>query len=91
MIGITGFVCGPRGFTLRECLTDNVVPLAQIMIETDSPYMRVPECPKDAPNEPKYLPYVVRTLAACLKTTEEAVALATHANTLRFFPKMMAA
>ncbi|WP_413693987.1 TatD family hydrolase [Pseudoalteromonas sp. KJ10-2] len=64
-IGITGWICDERrGQHLLDIV--NMIPDDRLMIETDSPYL-LPRSmrpkPKSSRNEPKYLPYIAKTIA----------------------------
>jgi TatD DNase family protein len=48
MIGITGFVCNPnRATALMQALRQGILPLDQLLIETDAPFMLPTNVPKD--------------------------------------------
>ena len=86
-VGITGFVCDPkRGAELQEALKKGVLPLSQLLIETDAPFMS----PKTVPNggrrcEPGMLPYVAQTLAQLLNVPLEELCEQTTQNAKKFF------
>jgi len=86
-IGITGWINDERrGLHLREVV--RVIPADRLMIESDAPYLlprdiRPP--PKTRRNEPAFLPYVVRAIAAARGESAEAVAAATTATARAFF------
>ena len=65
-IGITGWINDERrGLHLREVVKG--IPADRLMIETDAPYLLprdIRPAPKTRRNEPTYLPYVVRAIAA---------------------------
>ena len=86
-IGITGWICdGRRGTHLRELVKE--IPLDRLMIETDAPFLlpqNMPTKPKGGRNEPAFLPYVLRTVADCLKKPIEQVAAATTETAKAFF------
>jgi TatD DNase family protein len=86
-IGITGWICDERrGQHLRELV--RLVPPERLMIETDAPYLMPRDLhpkPSGRRNEPKYLPHILRTVAACRGEPPEAVAQATTRNALAFF------
>jgi TatD DNase family protein len=92
-IGLTGFVCmAERGAHVREALRDGVIPLSQLMLETDSPFMKpdkeyLPEIKslKRGQNEPCCVPAVCRAVAECYSLPAAAVARATTANAIDFF------
>jgi TatD DNase family protein len=86
-IGITGWICDERrGVHLRELVRR--IPIERLMIETDAPYLMPRDLrpkPGGRRNEPKYLPHILRTVAACRGEPPEAVALATTRNASAFF------
>jgi TatD DNase family protein len=85
-IGITGWICDERrGLALRGAVRR--IPDDRLLIETDAPYLLPRTAPKAASrrNEPMYLPYVVRALAAAREQSESDVARITAANARRFF------
>jgi TatD DNase family protein len=78
-IGITGWICDERrGRHLLEIVPH--VPADRLLLETDAPYLlprTVPKAlaPRDGRrNEPAYLPYVVRSVAAARGQSVETVA-----------------
>jgi TatD DNase family protein len=86
-IGITGWICDERrGLHLRELV--RLIPSDRLMIETDAPYLMPRDLhpkPSGRRNEPKYLPHILRTVAACRGEAPEAVAATTTRNALAFF------
>ena len=86
-IGITGWICDERrGHHLRDLV--QLIPADRLMIETDAPYLLPRDLtpkPQSRRNEPKYLPHILATVAACRGEAPEAVAEATTRNALRFF------
>jgi len=85
-IGITGWICDERrGRHLLESVRD--IPETRLLIETDAPYLLPRTAPKVAHrrNEPAYLPYVLRTIAAARGVDDAALAATTTANAVRFF------
>jgi TatD DNase family protein len=86
-IGITGWICDERrGHHLRDLV--RLIPADRLMIETDAPYLLPRDLtpkPQSRRNEPKYLPHILATVAACRGEAPEAVAAATTRNALRFF------
>jgi TatD DNase family protein len=86
-IGITGWICDERrGQHLRELV--RLIPLDRLMIETDAPYLMPRDLrpkPSSRRNEPKYLPHILRTIAACRGEPPEIVAAATTRNAVTFF------
>jgi TatD DNase family protein len=86
-IGITGWICDERrGLHLRELVRQ--VPLERLMVETDAPYLLPRDLqpkPSHRRNEPKYLPHIVKVIAACRGEPYADVAAATTRNALQFF------
>jgi len=86
-IGITGWICDERrGAHLREVV--RLIPLDRLMLETDAPYLLPRDLeprPKSRRNEPRYLPHILDTVAACRGQTAAEVAEATTRNALAFF------
>ena len=86
-IGITGWICDERrGQHLRDLV--RLIPAERLMIETDAPYLLPRDLkpkPQSRRNEPKYLPHILATVAACRGEPPETVAAATTRNSLRFF------
>lgn len=87
LIGITGWVCDERrGLELKDLVPR--IPDAQLMIETDAPYLQprtIEPKPSTRRNEPANLIWVARTVAAARGQSVEEVAEITRANALRFF------
>jgi len=86
-IGITGWINDERrGLHLRDVVKG--IPPDRLMIETDAPYLLprdIKPVPKSRRNEPMYLPYVVRAIAAARGESPEAVAAASTASARKFF------
>lgn len=86
-IGITGWINDERrGLHLREVVKG--IPADRLMVETDAPYLLprdIRPAPKSRRNEPHYLPYVVRAIAAARGESAEAVAAASTATARAFF------
>jgi TatD DNase family protein len=86
-IGITGWICDERrGRHLREVVKG--IPAERLMIETDAPYLLprdISPAPKSRRNEPHYLPYVARAVAAARGEPAEAVARASTRTARGFF------
>jgi TatD DNase family protein len=86
-IGITGWICDERrGHHLRELVRS--IPAERLMIETDAPYLLPRDLqakPRSRRNEPKYLPHVLATVAACRGESPAAVAEYTTASARAFF------
>ncbi|NND45988.1 MAG: hydrolase TatD [Xanthomonadales bacterium] len=86
-IGITGWICDERrGEHMKAYLGD--IPADRLMIETDAPYLKPRNLRprvKSHRNEPRFLPWILGTLAAVRSEHPEALASATLANARRFF------
>ena len=86
-IGITGWICDERrGVHMKEFLAD--IPRDRLMIETDAPYLKPRNLRprvKSHRNEPRFLPWILGTLAACRDEHPEELAAATTANARGFF------
>ena len=81
-----------RGAHIRQLLRQGALPLRQLMLETDYPFMMPDKSylPSDLGiqgrrNEPCAMPGVCKAVAECLEETPELVAAATTENALRFF------
>jgi len=87
-IGVTGFLCKDKhGADLRAAITDGTLPLKNIVVESNAPYM-TPNIPDDqidpvskmllehcfADNEPCTLSIIVRCIAKCLSQEPKAIA-----------------
>eukprot|EP01062_Namystynia_karyoxenos_P030870 TRINITY_DN2296_c0_g1_i1.p1 TRINITY_DN2296_c0_g1~~TRINITY_DN2296_c0_g1_i1.p1 ORF type:complete len:1690 (+),score=442.83 TRINITY_DN2296_c0_g1_i1:110-5071(+) len=93
VVGVTGLVAriGPRSAALRAALASGVLPLSQLVVETDSPHMRPDTAylPADCDllprgrNEPALTPAVVRAAAECLGLHPAEVAQQAALNTAR--------
>jgi TatD DNase family protein len=86
-IGITGWICDERrGVHMKEFLKD--IPVNRLMVETDAPYLKPRNLKprvKTHRNEPRWLPWIVGTLAAAREERPEFVAERTTANAQAFF------
>lgn len=86
-IGITGWVCdNGRGKTLQDAI--KVLPLERLMIETDAPFLlprNIHPKPNSRTNEPMYLPFVAKKLAALYSISEAELIEQTSATTKSFF------
>src|SRR4030095_6271271 len=86
-IGITGWICDERrGLHLREVVKG--IPAGRLLIETDAPYLLprdIRPAPKTRRNEPAYLPYVVRAIAAARGEPAESVAATSTTNARNLF------
>jgi len=86
-IGITGWICDERrGTEMQAFMRD--IPADRLMIETDSPYLKPRNLRprvKTHRNEPRWLPWILDTLAACRDDQPEQLAAQTTANARNFF------
>ena len=82
MISFTGVITFKNARRAIEAI--KVIPLEQLMIETDSPYM-TPEPHRGRRNDSSYLPLVAARIAEIRGLTPEAVAEATKNNGKSFF------
>jgi TatD DNase family protein len=91
-IGITGWICDERrGRHLLDAVKR--IPAQRLLIETDAPYLlprTVHPHPSHRRNEPAFLPWVLRAIAAARGEDEAALAAATTENARRFFRLPMA-
>lgn len=86
-IGITGWICDERrGEHMKEYLAD--IPANRLMIETDAPYLKPRNLRprvKSHRNEPRFLPWILGTLAAARGEHPDDLARTTTENARRFF------
>jgi TatD DNase family protein len=86
-IGITGWICDERrGTHMKEYLDE--IPADRLMIETDAPYLKPRNLRprvKSHRNEPRWLPWILGTLAAVRPEHPEELAALTTATARRFF------
>ncbi|MAJ80045.1 MAG: hydrolase TatD [Porticoccaceae bacterium] len=86
-IGITGWVCDQkRGAELRDIVAE--IPIDRLMIETDAPYLLPQNMifkPKNKRNEPSFLPWVAKEIAACRIECVEEIIEQTSRNAKKFF------
>jgi TatD DNase family protein len=86
-IGITGWICDERrGGHLSEVV--KYIPQDRLLLETDAPYLLPRDIrpkPSTRRNEPMYLPYVLKALAAARGESIEELAEATTRNARRLF------
>ena len=86
-IGITGWICDERrGTHMKAFLKD--IPADRLMVETDAPYLKPRNLRprvKSHRNEPRWLPWILGTLAAARDDHPEALAEQTTENARRFF------
>jgi TatD DNase family protein len=86
-IGITGWICDERrGTHMKEFLEE--IPADRLMVETDAPYLKPRNLRprvKTHRNEPRWLPWIVGTIAAVRGEHPDYVAEQTTRNARRFF------
>ena len=82
LISFAGNSTFPKAQNLREVA--KALPLATILIETDSPYL-APQPYRGKRNEPAYVAEVARTLASVRNLSADEVAAATSENFRRLF------
>lgn len=82
MVSIPGIVTFKSADKYREEIRQ--IPIRQIMLETDSPYM-APEPFRGKPCEPAYVRKVAEKIAEIKELTVEEVARITTDNAIRFF------
>lgn len=81
-ISIPGAVTFPANADLREAAAD--IPGERLLLETDCPYL-APVPWRGTRNEPAYLVFTAREVAACRKEDPEKLWLQCGANTREFF------
>lgn len=86
-VGITGWICDERrGTHMRDFLQE--IPANRLLIETDSPYLKPRNLRprvKSHRNEPRWLPWILNSLAEARDEDPPALAMQTTANARRFF------
>jgi TatD DNase family protein len=86
-IGITGWICDERrGTHMLDFLKE--IPADRLMIETDSPYLKPRNLRprvKSHRNEPRWLPWILNTVAEARGEDPSTLAEQTTANARRFF------
>lgn len=86
-IGITGWICDERrGTHMKDFMQD--IPADRLMIETDAPYLKPRNLrPKirSHRNEPRLLPWILGTLAACRNEHPADLAQTTTRTARAFF------
>jgi TatD DNase family protein len=86
MISFTGIVTFSSAADLAKA--SDRVPIARLMVETDSPYLTPHPHRKVRPNEPRYVVDVASFLATRRNMNLEDFTKQTDANAERFFPKI---
>jgi TatD DNase family protein len=82
LISFAGNATFPKAQNLRDVA--KALPLATILIETDSPYL-APQAYRGKRNEPAYVREVARTLASVRNLSADEIAAATSENFRRLF------
>lgn len=82
LVSFTGNITFKNARKLRDSVKQ--IPLSQMMLETDSPYM-APEPFRGTPSEPKHVYQVALKIAEIKEVSVEEVAAATTANAKRLF------
>ena len=90
-IGVTGWLCDERrGKDLQQAVKE--IPLTQLMIETDAPYLLPRDLPiemieklHDRRNEPSVLPHICEALAQYKNEDPQKVAIETTRLARQFF------
>jgi TatD DNase family protein len=86
-IGITGWINDERrGLQLREIVKG--IPAERLLVETDAPYLLprdIRPASKTRRNEPAFLPYVVRAIAAARGESVETIAAGSTAAARKLF------
>jgi TatD DNase family protein len=81
-LGIPGVITYKKNQELRELVKE--LPLDRLLLETDCPFL-TPEPKRGKPNQPAYLLYTARALAAALDMELSELITLTSANTSRLF------
>lgn len=81
-VSLSGIVTFKKSETLREVA--KVVPLDQLLIETDTPYL-APQTKRGKPNEPAYLSEIAACIASIKQLSVEEVVAATSRNARTLF------
>lgn len=86
-IGITGWICDERrGTHMQDFLRD--IPIKRLLVETDAPYLKPRNLRprvKTHRNEPRWLPWIVETIAKARGEQAEYVAEQTTKSARAFF------
>lgn len=81
-LSFSGIVTFKKSEALREVL--KTVPLSQLLIETDSPYL-APQSKRGKVNEPAFLPEIAATIAQIKQMEPQEVAIAATHNAKHLF------
>ena len=81
-LSLSGIVTFKKSERLREVAKE--VPLSQLLIETDTPYL-APQSRRGGPNEPAFLRETAQMIADVKKISLEEVATASAANAKKLF------
>lgn len=81
-LSLSGIITFKKSLVLREVA--KIVPLDQLLIETDTPYL-APQSHRGSVNEPSYLPETATVIAEIQGVPIEALAKATSENTKNLF------
>lgn len=87
-IGVTGWICDERrGLSLQQAV--KYIPLDNIMLETDAPYL-LPRDLQGKPthkgrNEPCYLPHIAVAVAKHMQLEDTELIAAAYKNSCQFF------
>lgn len=82
LVSFTGNITYPKAQSIRDVA--KALPLSNILIETDSPYL-APQAHRGRRNEPAYVLEVAKALATVRNLELQETAVATTANFRRFF------
>lgn len=83
MIGFTGPITYKKNDALREVV--NAVPIGQLVVETDAPYLSPEPVRSQKTNEPAFVMHTARVAAQVKQMDLEAFDHQTTQNALRFF------
>lgn len=81
-LSLSGIVTFKKSFELQEVA--KMVPLDQLLIETDSPYL-APQSKRGKTNEPSFLPEIASFIAQLKQTSVDEIAKATLINARKLF------
>lgn len=81
-LGVTGPITFPKANSLRKIVA--LVPEDRLLIETDAPFL-TPEPRRGTRNEPAYVRWIAKTIAAVRETTTDTIAKTSSENANRLF------